>query len=198
MDKQLKTLYFALQLAVMEITTILEILKYILPALIVLLASYSIVRNFLITELRKKQAEMLRDNQEITVRLRLQAYERLAVYVERIHPRQLVPRIYEPGMTVSALQQAIVYNIKAEFEHNLSQQIYVTKGVWDTVRGVKEQELNMVAHIASQLKADAPAKELHMRIVDYVLTVDGDLPTDTALKMINEEAKRVLSYGAQE
>lgn len=184
-------------LPVFNMNTALEILKYTLPALIVLIASTLIVRRFLLTDLKQKQVAMLRDNQDVTTRLRLQAYERLAVFVERIHPRQLIPRIYQADMTVSDLQQVILYNIRTEFEHNLSQQVYVTKPVWDTVRGVKEQELNMVNQIARQLSPDAPAKELHTRIVDYVMTLEGEMPTDIALQMINEEAKRILSFGAQ-
>jgi hypothetical protein len=141
---------------------------------------------------------LLKDNQEITVRMRLQAYERLVLFIERIHFRQLVPRIYQSGMGVSDLQQALVFNIKAEFEHNLSQQIYVSRPVWDTVKTVKEQSIHIIGSIAQQLPPDAPAKELHVRIIDYMLTTEGNLPSDVALNMINDEAKRVLSYGAQE
>lgn len=178
--------------------TVLEILKYTLPALIVLIATFLIVKRFLNTEVKKKQLMLLKDNQEITVRMRLQAYERLVLFIERTHPRQLVPRIYQSGMAVSDLQQALVFNIKAEFEHNLSQQIYVTKGVWDMVRTVKEQSIHMIGTIAQQLPADAPAKELHVRIIDFILTTEGNMAQDIALNMINDEAKRVLSYGAQE
>lgn len=175
--------------------TALELLKYTIPALIVLLSSYLIVKRFLVSEIARKQMTMMRDTQETTMRLRLQAYERLVMYIERIHPRQLIPRVYQAGMTASDLQQALTFNIKTEFEHNLSQQIYVSKQVWDTVKGVKEQEMNMINQIAKQLPPDAPAKELHQRIVDYVLTTET-LPTDMALEVINEEAKRMLSYTA--
>ena len=61
----------------------------------------------------------------------------------------------------------------------------------------KMQELNMINSIAQQLNPDDSAKELHKRIVDYVLTIEGELPTDAALQVINEEAKSVLQYGAQ-
>ena len=154
-----------------------------------------IVKKFLVTEMQKKQIALLRDTQDTTVRLRLQAYERFVLLVERISPQTLVPRVYEQGMTVSDLRQAIVFNITTEFEHNLSQQIYVSKQVWDTVRNVKEQEINMVNHIAQMLKPDGPAKDLHKRIVDYILTAEGELPSEIALQIIHEEAKRVLASG---
>jgi hypothetical protein len=179
------------------VAIVLELLKYIVPAIVVLIASVSIVKRFLNNEVKEKHIAMLRDNQDTTVRLRLQAYERLVMFIERIHPRQLIPRVYQTGMTVSELQGAIVFNIQAEFEHNLSQQIYVSKKVWDTVRGVKEQEMNMINNIAQQLNPNDPAKALHQRMVDYVLTVEGEMPTEIALNIINEEAKTVLSYGSQ-
>ena len=180
----------------MNMQTLLEILKYTLPAIIVLVACSLIVRRFLLTDLKEKQIAMLRENQGPAVRLRLQAYERLALFLERVHPRQLAPRVYQSGMTVGELQATLIFNIRTEFEHNLSQQIYVSKAIWDTVRGVKEQEMNMINSIASQLDYNADAKELHKRMVDYVLTIEGDLPIDVALHMINDEAKTVLSYGA--
>lgn len=177
----------------LDMVTVLEILKYTIPALIVLISSYMIVKRFLVSEIKHKQLAMFQDSQETTMRLRLQAYERLVLFIERIHPRQLVPRVYQGGMTVSDLQQVLTFNIKTEFEHNLSQQIYVSKQVWNTVRGVKEQEINMINQIAKQLPPDAPAKELHQKIVDFVMTTET-LPTEMALEMINEEAKSMLSY----
>jgi len=179
------------------IITLLEILKYTIPAVIVLITSYLIVQKFLVSELKRKQIALLQDSQDITIRLRLQAYERLAIFSERIHPRNLIPRVYQSGMTVADLQHVLLFNIRTEFEHNLSQQIYVSKQVWDTVRNVKEQEMNMVNQIAKQLDPEASAKELHSRIVDYVMSVPGDLPGDIALNIINEEARRLLSYGPQ-
>lgn len=180
----------------MNMQSLLEILKYTIPAVVVLIACSLIVRRFLITDLKEKQIAMLRENQGPAVRLRLQAYERLALFLERVHPRQLAPRVYQTGMTVGELQATLIFNIRTEFEHNLSQQIYVSKAVWDTVRGVKEQEMNMINSIASQLQPEDPAKELHKRMVDYVMSVEGDLPIDVALQMINDEAKTVLSYGS--
>ena len=73
--------------------TILEILKYILPSIIVLLSSYLIVQKFLVSELKRKQLALLQDTQDTTLRLRLQAYERLTLFVERISARALIPRL---------------------------------------------------------------------------------------------------------
>ena len=177
--------------------TLLEILKYTLPALIVMASSYLIVKKFLISQNQRKQLALFQDAQDTTLRLRLQAYERLVMFIERINPRQMIPRIYDSSMTVQDLQQALVITIRAEFEHNLSQQIYVSKNVWETVKNVKEQEINMIHHISKSLDAAAPAKDLHARILDYVLKAkEEEMPTDVALHIINAEVRTVLSYGA--
>ena len=181
----------------MDITgTLLEILKYTIPALIVLISSHLIVKKFLVSEMQRKQLAIFSDSQDITLRLRLQAYERLVLFIERITPGQLIPRVYDASTTVQDLQQAIIFNIRAEFEHNLAQQIYVSKNVWETVKNVKEQEINMTISVAKTLSPDVPAKELHARILDIILKANQELPTDVALHIINEEVKMVMTYGS--
>lgn len=174
---------------------ILEILKYTIPSLVVLAASYMIVRKFLVSEMQRKQLAIFKDSQDTTLRLKLQAYERLILFIERISPRQLIPRVYNPAMTVRDLQEALTATIKAEYEYNLSQQIYVSNNVWETVKNVKEQELNMVNRISQALNPDAHARELHARILEIVSKTEDELPTEVALQIINNEVKKVLAYG---
>lgn len=175
---------------------LLEILKYTLPALVVLLATFLIVNRFLISQTQRKQLSLFQESQDITLRLRLQAYERLIIFVERISPRQLIPRIYDSSMTVLDLRTAITFGILGEYEHNLSQQIYVSKNVWETIKSVKEQEISMANQIAQKLDPAASAKELHAKIMDYVLAAESQTPTDVALAIINEEVKKVMAFGS--
>ena len=178
-------------------TALLEILKYILPALVVLGASFLIVNRFLISQTQRQQLAVFQESQDITLRLRLQAYERLTIFVERISPRQMLPRIYDPNMTVLDLRTALTFGILGEYEHNMSQQIYVSKNVWETVKGVKEQEIAMVNQVAEKIDQAAPAKELYSKIMDYVLgTTEGQLPTEVALTIISEEVRKVMAYGS--
>ena len=140
---------------------------------------------------------MLKETQDVTLRLRLQAYERLVLFVERITPRQIIPRLYDSGMTVRDLQQMVSQSINSEFEHNLAQQIYVSPNVWDTVKSVKEQQLAMVNHLAQTLHPDAPARELHVRILEVIQKAgEEELPTDMATRIIKAEAAKILSYGS--
>jgi hypothetical protein len=176
--------------------TTLEVVKYTIPALIVLLSSYLIVSKFLVAQTQRKQLALFQDAQDVTLKLRLHAYERLVMFIERIHPRQIIPRLYDPSMTVYDLQLALTNTIKAEFEHNLSQQIYVSKNAWETVRNVKEQEIAMVNGIAKTLNPEGAAKELHVKILEFVHKSESESPTEVALHILNDEARKVLSYGA--
>lgn len=180
------------------IVTLLEILKYVLPAAIALGMAYLIVQKFLVSELQRKQIALLHETQNVTIPLRLQAYERLALFAERIQTRQIMPRVYVQGMTVSELRHALVFTINAEWEHNLTQQIYVSRQVWETVKHMKEQELALIHGLAQQMDAAASAKELQVRLADYLSEQEGDAPGAIALAVISEEAKRVLSFGASQ
>lgn len=175
----------------------LDILKYTIPALIVLIATSIIVNKFLIAETRKKQMAIFQEGLQTSLQFRLQAYERLTVFLERLHPRSIIPRLYHPEMRARELQYALISAIKQEFEHNLSQQVYVSTNVWNTVVSVKEQEMAMINQITATLKPEASAKELHQRILDYIMKSDEEeLPVGIGLEIIRQEAKLVLSQKA--
>ena len=175
--------------------TALDLLYFTIPTLISLVIVYLIVSKFNNKETAAKRLELLQSNHDTAFRMRLQAYERLAMLVERTHPRQLIPRVYTSGMTVQELQQALVITINAEFEHNLSQQIYVTAGTWQLIRIFKEQEINMIKHIASTLNPAESASVLHQQIVNYLITTESETPAETAMKAIQAEAKSLLTQG---
>ena len=178
------------------VASLLEILKYTAPAVVVLLAAYFIVQRFLVNEHLRKQTALFHDTQKTTLPLRMQAYERLSIFVERIAPVALANRVYHPDMSVAVMRHFLTQTIHAEYEHNMSQQIYVSRQVWETVKQAKDQELSMINQIAAQMDGETPARELVARINDFVLSSEQELPSAIALAVISEEAKRVLSYGA--
>ncbi|MEN9340149.1 MAG: hypothetical protein RIQ62_1461 [Bacteroidota bacterium] len=174
------------------VSEILEILKYVLPAVVVLIASSVIVHKFLIRETEKKRLAIFSDSSKITLQMRLQAYERLVIFVERMHPNSMIQRFYTKEATAQDLQLAMIQSIRAEFEHNLSQQLYVSHEVWQTIITVKEQEITMINRVGSSLPMGAPAVELVRALTEFVVTDEQVLPTSIALETINREAKQVL------
>jgi len=172
--------------------TILEILKYTLPSLIVMITAYLVLSSMLKNEKDKTEQQLRAMSRKELLPLRLQAYERLAVFLERTHPNNLVTRVNESGLTARDLQHMLIETIKTEFEHNLSQQIYVTQETWSTVRFVKDDSIKMVHLISASLPPNAPSSELARQILDYYLRSENGVPAQKGLDIINVEVKRLF------
>ncbi len=94
------------------------------------------------------------------VQLQLQAYERLILLTERIALPSLINRINQPGIAGRDMQMMLTHTIKQEFDHNITQQIYVTSEAWEAVRNLKEQNIHIVNQVASILPPDVSGTEL--------------------------------------
>jgi hypothetical protein len=173
-------------------SVLLEILKYVLPSCVVLACAYFIISSFLKNEIEKKRLAIFGDNIKITIPMRMQAYERLTLFVERMDVQNMITRLYTSNSTAQDLQLAMIQSIRTEYEYNLSQQIYVSNEVWKTITSAKEQEVAMINGIASQLQIGAPAKELVQRITDVAMSQEDDTPRQIALIVINHEVKSML------
>jgi len=171
---------------------ILEILKYILPSVVVLAATALIVQKFLINEVERKRLAIFEKNAADAMKLRLQAYERLTIFVERMNTRSLISRFYVQQATAQDVQLAMVQGIRAEFEHNVSQQLYVSHELWMTIRTVMEQEVTMLNRIGASCEMGAPASEFVKKLSEYISNTESTIPTDIALETLNREAKSIL------
>jgi hypothetical protein len=176
-------------------TSILEILKYVLPSIIVLIAAYLIIKKFLTNDIERQRLALFGESTKIALPLRLQAYERLSLFLERMNPQEMMSRFYHPEKSAMDVQLEILYSVRSEFEHNLTQQIYVSNEVWKTVVSAKEQEISMINQITASLPVGATAKQLFERITEFVVTQDDESPREIALAVVNGEAKRVLFQG---
>ncbi len=165
--------------------TIFEILKYILPALVVFLTVYYIFKQFLEGQLRMKSVEFQQKKAERNLPIRLQAYERLALFCERIRVQNLYFRLNMKSMDSDSMAKAMLIAIQKEFEHNLPQQVYVSESLWQIINLAKDDVMNLVNQAASQdgeLFGELN-KLLQMRQVD---------PVDQALAAIRQEVKFYL------
>lgn len=171
---------------------ILEILKYILPAIVVLIATYLVVEKFLFREIERKRLAIFQQNNIETLRMRMQAYERLSILAERMHPHSLISRYYTQQATAQDVQLAMVQGIRAEFEHNVSQQLYVSYEVWQTLRTAMEQEITMLNQIGSSMEMGAPSQHYIKKLSEFLVNAETTIPSDIALEAINREAKKLL------
>lgn len=131
------------------------------------------------------------DPRNVVLPLQLQAYERIVLFVERISPQSLISRVNQPGFTVLDMQIGMVSSIKSEYDHNVSQQIYVTQQAWEAVKTVKEQTISIINQIALKLPPDAPAIELNKQILELFMQ-QKESPAEIAAEIINAEAKKLM------
>ena len=167
---------------------LIEILKYTVPSLVVLATAYYLLKMFLEKEAEKTQMQMRLDVQKITLPVRMQAYERLVLLLERIEPAGLLVRTNQPGMNASQLQSALIQSIRSEFEHNLSQQVYVSTKAWEMVRNAREETIKRINTSAMKLTPEATSTDL----ASLILINDIDAEQSAvkgALDLLKAEAR---------
>lgn len=165
-----------------------DLIKILLPAGVVLYAMYLTVRSFLNKELEKKLVDIKVKNNEIIMPIRLQAYERVCLLLERISPHQLVLRVNDPSYTVAEFQQMLLRAVREEFHHNISQQVYVSEQSWDLVKASVEDIVMIINASAQQLRPDARGIELAKVIMEQLMQRNED-PVTKALKSVKNEVR---------
>ena len=113
---------------------LVDILKITIPALIVFLTAWVLLRNMIRNDQDKRRQELILQNSRTVTPIKLQAYERIVLFLERISLESLLVRVSSSDMTASQLHSALLNTIRSEFEHNLSQQIYMSQQAWEVVR----------------------------------------------------------------
>jgi hypothetical protein len=153
---------------------IIEFGKLLIPALLVLYAMYLTVKNILEKEITRKEVDLKIKNYETILPLRLQAYERLTLLLERISPNNILVRLSNPGYSAIEFQRLIVKEIRDEFNHNLSQQIYVSEESWGLVNKAVEDTISMINQAGSSLKEEAKAMDLTKAVFSEILQDQTD------------------------
>jgi hypothetical protein len=178
----------------MDSTTYLfDLLKTILPAIIVAGAIFLLFRQYLEKEQQRRLIELRLDASKTTLPLRLQAYERLTLLLERISPSNILVRLSSGGQSAADYHRLLQQEIRAEFEHNFSQQLYVSPEAWANVKQAKENVLTMINRAFHGLSNPTQLRgtELAKRILEGLMTDEAD-PTAQALAVVRSEAARLF------
>ncbi len=154
---------------------------------------YCVVKRYFDNQQKTQMLQMRIDEHCETAKmvtpLRLQAYERMALYLERIAPESLVLRCYQPGMEAKALQNAMTRAVRDEWEHNLSQQVYLSDEVWARIRKAKEELIGIINSAAITMPANADPARLASSV--FATAAAGALPTAEALAFLKKEAREL-------
>lgn len=168
---------------------LLEILKYALPSVFLLLLCYMMLSNFMENEEKRRSYFLKKETQKSALPIRLQAYERISLFLERITPDRMLLRISSRNLTVRDYRALLTDNIRQEFEHNLSQQIYISEEAWRLVVTAKSATVGIINNVAEEMDPDAPGIELSKKILNREMEMDV-FPTRKALKYLKAEVKR--------
>lgn len=186
-----KVTYFYLNNAYDRMELLSDFLKLIVPAGLVLYGMYLTVKLLLEREADRHQYEVKARYTETVVPIRLQAYERMVLFLERISPNNLLLRLGGSSTTVLDFQQRLLQEIRDEYNHNLSQQVYMSQAVWEQIQGAMNEVTTLINQASGDTRPDAPALDLSKRIFERIIQKDKQ-PTSDALKALKEEIQTMF------
>ncbi len=169
----------------------LEVLKYTIPALVVLLATWLATEKQMKNEAARRNFELRKQSQKTITAVRLQAYERFTLLLERLEPSRMLLRLDISALNCQQLQQQLLEVIRKEFDHNLSQQIYVSDEVWTNIVFAKEEMLRFVNTCAQQFAATDDAMMMAKLLVTSYAS-NGETPTQRALEALKTEVRTLM------
>ncbi len=171
--------------------TLADILKITIPALLVLLTALFLMRGMIKNDQDKRKQELILQNSRTVIPIRLQAYERIVLFLERISLESMLIRINTPGMTASQLHSSLLTTIRSEFEHNLSQQIYMSPQAWEVVRNARSNAIKIINGEFEKMPQTATGMELSKQLLETIIELDKE-PTRAAIDYLKGEIGRMI------
>jgi hypothetical protein len=171
--------------------TFLIILLGFIPVAAVLVITFLFLKKEGQKESNYLQLELKKQRQEFFLPSRLEAYQRAVLFMERIHPNNLVMRLHNPGLPAKMLQAEFLKAIREEYDHNVAQQLFISPLGWKMVRDAKEETIKIINIAGGQLEATATGMDLSSKILTIVGEI-GELPNDIVVEQLKSELQRLF------
>lgn len=175
-----------IRLYLVSMDYLVDLLKIVLPAAAVLYGMYLVVVSFISKEREKMLVELKTQNSQTILPIRLQAAERLSLLLERITPNNLVRRSNPGGLSASELHSVLLQEVREEFSHNFSQQVYFSEETWEAVKRAVEEVTTIVNLSRQNLDQEASGMDLAKAIFSMSLERKNDAIA-FALKKVKSE-----------
>lgn len=169
----------------------MEIFKIVIPAFIVMMTAYLLFDKMFVNEDKRRKAELQKKNQSVITPIRLRAYERIALLLERCHPAAMMLQVIQPGMTCIDAQSKLLAFIRAEYDHNISQQIYVSDELWEAVKASHDTIIKLINTTAQHFQPDDQATKYADVIIRMYAEVDEN-PSSVALSILKSETQELF------
>jgi len=169
----------------------LEIVKILIPCLVISLVVW-LMNDYMLKKQDKIMLYKMRlGNKNATLTLRLQAYERLILLMERITPSNLLMRVGPHGKTAQTLHAELLRTIREEFDHNLTQQLYISDEAWEAVKTAKEEIVKLINMGFTQTGDSKEALDLSKLLLEVSLKIER-IPTQIAINILRNEARQLF------
>lgn len=168
----------------MNTEQIIGLFLYAIPAMITGVIAYFFFKEHTKNEDGRRRFLLQKDLQVNTMPLRLQAYERMALFLERITPSKLLIRVNPTSSDKETYESLLIQTIDQEFEHNLSQQIYLSDDCWNIITAAKNATIQLIRKASLLEKTDTANK---LREIVLTEMMEKRAPSDAALSYIKEE-----------
>ncbi|GGW70319.1 hypothetical protein DFQ11_10689 [Winogradskyella epiphytica] len=172
----------------MDIDQIIQLLFNLAPTLVVGVIAYYFFKQHIVNENNRRRFMIQQDLQKNAFPLRLQAYERMTLFLERISPSKLLTRVNPISSSKEDYEALLIANIEQEFEHNLAQQIYVSDQCWSITQAAKNATIQMIRKATSQEDTDTANK---LREVVLKELMNKPAPSNAALAFIKQEVSEM-------
>jgi len=168
---------------------LLEIATYTLPAIITGGVAFGLLHKFFKKEENKRKFELLRENQRLGLPIRLQAYERIVLFLERINPINLMMRVEPNSLDAQNYATLLIHTIQTEYEHNIAQQIYFTHESWEIILKAKNSIITQIRRFSIEGEVKS-GEELRTKLLQELTQTES--ASAVAISFIKEELKRVF------
>ncbi|KGO94893.1 DUF7935 family protein [Flavobacterium subsaxonicum] len=168
----------------MDATRIIELILYTVPAIITGLVAYYFFKMHTDNEEGRRRYTIHKQAQSVAMPLRLQAYERLVLFLERINPAKLLIRITPQSSNKFDYEEYVIAQIEQEFEHNLTQQIYVSAESWDIITTAKNATIQTIRKTNMSERVDTANKLREVILTDLF---DKQSPSSVAIAYLKNE-----------
>ena len=163
-----------------------DLIKIVLPAALVLYAMYLVIRSFLQKDFDRQLISLKAKNTETILPLRLQAYERMALFLERISPNNMLIRLTDPQLSAAEFQQMLLREIRDEYHHNHSQQIYMSDEAWKRIQQAKNTLIGLIQVASEKMGEQDNAVDLSSAIFNEMMQQQEDFLGNTLSFIKNE------------
>lgn len=170
---------------------LVDILQLTVPSVLIFLTAYLLLRNMIRNDQDKRRQELFLQNSKTVTPIRLQAYERMVLFLERISLESMLVRVNSPGMTAAQLHSSLLSTIRSEFEHNLSQQIYMTQQAWEVVKNARSNTIRMINTEFEKMPENATGFDFSKQLLSHLMELDKE-STRVAIEYIKNEVSRLI------